>query len=433
MSRVSGKSPPRNAYGSEALAMIYITISFKRTYRQALLVMPVFRELQEAWHPGKLVERCFQDYPKKTAENERAVFLGKCAIPMAEGFSRLFPEMPKLVHSTKPSRDARRIRNAELLWGTHPGQSKVNLENSLMMKEWLKRTEGNLIAFVSGGASALLSSPPPGWTLREIVRIEKTLLSAGAPIEKINAVRISLSTLKAGGMAELVKPYSVRSFVWCDVPLGKFRITGSAPFWKYPGGLKTSPAKILREYEIAAPGPLTGKPPFRAVPGSNVFKLADGSMMASDFVGRLKERRIRARKVAIPEGTRAEEAASLIAEVVSKSPRPCVLVGNGEYPVEVKGRGKGGRCSHLAALVARELRDRGRWFFAAVATDGEDGAGGAGAFVCDESLPPMKELNEAIRKSDTAALFEKYGGLIPRSSTGNNLRDLWFLSLEEDL
>ncbi len=411
--------------------MIYITISFERTYRQAILVMPVFRGLQEAWHPGKLVERCFQDYPKRTAENERAVFLGKCAIPMAEGFSRLFPEMPKLVYSTMPSRDTRLIRNAELLWGTHPGQSKVNLKNSLMMKEWLKRTEGNLIAFVSGGTSALLSSPPSGWTLREIVKIEEALLSAGAPIEKINAVRTGLSTLKDGGMAELVKPCSVRAFVWCDVPPGKFRITGSAPFWKYPGGLKNSSAKILREYEIAAPGLLTEKPPFRAVPGSRVFKLADGSMMASDFVDRLRERQIKARKVAIPEGTRAEEAAKLIAESAAKSRRPCVLVGNSEYPVAVNGKGRGGRCSHLAALVAKELRGQEKWFFAAVATDGEDGTGGAGAFVCDETIPPVKELSEAIRKSDTAALFEKSGGLIQRASTGNNLRDLWFLSLEE--
>lgn len=412
--------------------MIYITISVKRTYGQALLVMPVFRELQGAWHPERLVERSFQDYPKKAAKMERAVFLGKCAVPMAAGFSRLFPEMPKLVYSTTPYRDARRIRNAGLFWGTHPEQSKSNIRNSTRAVDWLKRTRGDVIAFVSGGTSALLSSPPPGWTLKEIVEVEDALLLAGAPIEKINAVRVALSTLKAGGMAELVKPFSVRAFVWCDVSPGKFRITGSAPFWKYPCSSAPPPEKILKEYGIVPPEPLPEIPRFRAVPGSSVFRLADGAMMASDFVDRLRERRIKAGKVAIPEGTRAEKAAKLIAEAAAKSRRPRVLVGNGEYPVEVKGRGKGGRCSHLAALVAKELYKKKRWFFSAVATDGEDGSGGAGAFVCDETLPPMKELNEAIRKSDTAALFENNGGLIPRASSGNNLRDLWFLSLEEE-
>jgi len=412
--------------------MNFITVSVKRSYGQASVVMPVFRGLQEAWHPEKLVERCFQDYPERQAKKERAVFLGKCAVPMAAGFSRMFPEMPKLVYSTLPERDTRRVKNARILWGTHPEQSPANVKNSCAAVEWLEGTSGNVIAFVSGGTSALLSMPPHGWKLKEVMKIEDALLASGAPIEKINAVRMSLSTLKAGGMAELVKPFSVRSFVWCDVPPSRFRITGSAPFWTYPDGSKNSPAGILKEYGIVPPRPLPERAPFKQLQGSGVFRLADGAMMASDLVGRLKESRIRAKLVRVPEGTKAREAAKLIAAAASKSPRPRVLVGGGEYPVEVKGRGKGGRCSHLAALISKELYDKKRWFFAAAATDGEDGRGGAGAFVCDESLPPMKELENSIAKNDTAALFEKHGGLISRASTGNNLRDLWFLSLEEE-
>lgn len=412
--------------------MIYITISFKRTYRQASLVIPVFRELQEAWRPEIVVGSVLRAIGKNPLKAERAVFLGKCAIPMAAGFSRVFPETPKLVYSTLPERDIRKIRNARILYGTHPAQSPANTKNSSAAKEWLKGTSGNLVAFVSGGTSALLSSPPPGWTLKEVAEVERALLASGAPIGKINAVRMSLSTLKAGGMAELVKPFFVRSFVWCDVPKEEFRVTGSAPFWKYTFRSKDAPAKILKEYCIVPPKPLPERKSFREVPGSGVFRLADGETMTEDFVKRLGEKGISARKVNIPEGTTAGKAAKLIFCAAGKADRPCVLVGSGEYPVPVRGKGRGGRCSHLAALVAKELRDKKRWSFAAVATDGEDGPGGTGAFVCDVSLPPMEELETSIAKCDTATLFEKNGGLIARASTGNNLRDLWFLVLEEE-
>ena len=412
--------------------MIYITISFKRTYGQASLVMPVFRELQEAWHPEIVVGWVLRAIGKNALKAERAVFLGKCAIPMAAGFSSMFPETPKLVYSTLPERDTKKIRNARILYGTHPAQSRANMKNSSAAKEWLKGTSGNLVAFVSGGTSALLSSPPPGWTLKEVAEVEGALLASGVPIGKINAVRMSLSTLKAGGMAELVKPFFVRSFLWCDVPKEESRVTGSAPFWSNPFRSKDAPAKILKEYGIVPPKPVPERNSFREVPGSGVFRLADGETMTEDFVRRLGGKGISARKVNIPEGTAAEKAAKLISSAAGKADRPSVLVGGGEYPVAVRGKGRGGRCSHLAALVAKELRDKKRWSFAAVATDGEDGGGGAGAFVCDESLPSTGEIDDAIKRSDTAALFERHGGLVPRASTGNNLRDLWFLVLEEE-
>lgn len=394
--------------------------------------MPVYRELQGVWHPEMYVEWVLRGIGKIPLKAERAVFLGKCAVPMAAGFSRMYPEMPKLIYSTLPERDTRKIKNAKILYGTHPSQSRLNIKNSSAVKDWLGGTDGNLVAFVSGGTSALLSSPPPGWTLKEVAEVERALLTAGAPIEKINAVRIALSTLKAGGMAHIIKPFAVRSFIWCDVPREEFRITGSAPFCSYPGLPNDAPSRILNEYGIVPPKHLPERRVFREVPASRVFRLADGETMTEDLVKRLCEKGIKARMACIPEGTKADRAAKMIASAASKCRRPGVLVGSGEYPVEVRGKGRGGRCSHLAALVAKELSDKKRWFFSAVATDGEDGGGGAGAFVCDESLPPMKELDGAIAKNDTAALFEKYCGLIPRASTGNNLRDLWFLSMEED-
>jgi glycerate 2-kinase len=411
--------------------MFFITVSIKRSYRQTSLVMPVFRELQRIWHPGSAIERLFPVLSAPRFYPERAVFLGKCAVSMAEGASKFLPELPKLVYSTLPEHKGDKIKNVEYLWGTHPNQSLLNVKNSKRAAEWLKSTRGDLLAFISGGTSALISSPPAPWKLGEVVRIENSLLKAGAPIEKINIVRMAFSNLRAGGMAELVKPYPVQSFIWCDVPPKLYKIVGSAPFWnngKFPG---TSPREILEEYGIASPRAIPEKKNFKPAKGSKAIKLADGEMFAGDFVKRLKAKNISAKIINIEEGTSAEKASEKIAGIAKNSKRPCVLVGSGEYPVAVKGDGKGGRCSHLAALMTKELYDQKKWFFAAIATDGEDGGGGGcGAHVCDEKLPEKNKLNKAIIECRTADLFEETGSLIPGKPTGNNLRDLWFLSLE---
>jgi len=110
--------------------------------------------------------------------------------------------------------------------------------------------------------------------------------------------------------------------------------------------------------------------------------------------------------------------------------RPRALVGAGEATVKAKASGRGGRCSHLAAAVAKRMlkaRSSRRWLFAAVATDGVDGGAGAGAWTDWEVVPCERELGEALESCDTGTLWEKAGTLAPRNPSGNNLRDVWVL------
>jgi glycerate 2-kinase len=411
--------------------MNYITVSIPASYGQLSLAMPVFRELQDFWLPERYIEREFRGVINSSFQPERAMFFGKCAPSLARGFFKLFPSIPVLVYSTLPVEDLEPSGNRTFLWGTHPLQSLVNVDNSNRTIRWVNETKGDLLAFVSGGTSALLCSPPPSWSLSEIMEMEASLLRAGAPIEKTNRVRIALSTLKGGGMAKLVRPYSVRSFVWCDVDPESYAMTGSAPFWNPRRSSSESCGEILREYGITCPKQIQEDAQADLPDCSEVAKLADGSMMVVDFARRLEEKGITVKTVEFAEGTCAEKAANGISAMARNAERPCMLVGNGEYPVKVKGNGKGGRCSHLAALMARELYDLRKWCFAAVATDGEDGNGGGGAVVHDEMLPGKDKLLGAIAGCSTAGLFEEAGALLPRITTRNNLRDLWFLSLEE--
>lgn len=139
-----------------------------------------------------------------------------------------------------------------------------------------------------------------------------------------------------------------------------------------------------------------------------------------------------AKEVACGEGRWSGDVARLLGRAALVAGRkPSAIIGVGEVRVDAGPHGGvGGRCTHLAAEVALALQQGGagkKWAFAAIATDGVDGAAGGGAWVDSESVPAAHELREALTNFDTGSLWARRGSLVPRRPTGNNLRDLWVL------
>src|SRR6185312_6455105 len=89
--------------------------------------------------------------------------------------------------------------------------------------------------------------------------------------------------------------------------------------------------------------------------------------------------------------------------------------------------GRGGRCTHLAALVARDL-PRG-FTFVAAASDGVDGASDtAGAIVDASSFADRAALDRALAAFDTGPLHLAAGTALPGGPTGLNLTDVHALT-----
>ncbi|MBN9165407.1 MAG: glycerate kinase, partial [Myxococcales bacterium] len=105
------------------------------------------------------------------------------------------------------------------------------------------------------------------------------------------------------------------------------------------------------------------------------------------------------------------------------------LVRAAEPSLELPERaGKGGRSTHLGALVGLEL-PRGAMFLAA-ATDGVDGASGtAGAVVGAAFLRKVgaAAVRRALDHYDTGALHLAAGTALPSRPSGHNLADLHVL------
>jgi hydroxypyruvate reductase len=105
---------------------------------------------------------------------------------------------------------------------------------------------------------------------------------------------------------------------------------------------------------------------------------------------------------------------------------PGVLLLGGECPVKVSGTGKGGRCTHLALLLAKRMEGRKGFSFMALATDGTDGpTDAAGAIVDGATAGTIADLEQAINRCDSYSALERVGALLKTGATGTNVNDVY--------
>ena len=99
-----------------------------------------------------------------------------------------------------------------------------------------------LVVLLSGGASALLASPPEGVLPIELVELTRLLLASGADIEEVNTIRKQVSRVAGGRLANAANADRVEVLVISDVPGDRLEVIGSGPFAEDPtrvqGGLR---------------------------------------------------------------------------------------------------------------------------------------------------------------------------------------------------
>jgi glycerate 2-kinase len=134
---------------------------------------------------------------------------------------------------------------------------------------------------------------------------------------------------------------------------------------------------------------------------------------------------------------------ALAAEYVALAGRtrtPRIFVRAAEPAVSVTTTGgRGGRSTHLAALVGKLLAERRvqgakRILFAALASDGVDGRSGAGGAIIDGLFAERVAarlgdgaLVRSLERFDTGALHRELGTAIATRATGHNLADVHVL------
>ncbi len=365
-------------------------------------------------------------------EPSRILCLGKAAPALARAAARVWPGVPGLLYGT--ARDGEVPRDFVELYGDHPFPTSHNVKSTASVERWVKKGEGPLLACVSGGGSSLLVHPRAPWTLREKTAVCAEMWRRGAAIRELNAVRARLSEVKAGGLRRLAGKWPVATAIWSDVGPRDGKLVSSAP--TLPMDLGRLAGKALARYGVAVPRPLPRlRPPPPTREGDRWAVIYDACKLRGELAEALAAREMKVREVPCREGVTASGIARVLRRMAEESAGGVshAFVGAGEVRVDASGKsGNGGRCTHLAAEVALQFSRRcfrGRWAFAAIATDGVDGAAGGGAWVDKDCLPEEAVLQEALASCDTGSLWERAGTLLPRRPTGNNLRDLWVLTV----
>jgi hydroxypyruvate reductase len=401
------------------------------TFPSAQSLMSGLTAFQGEIDPETLAGSYLQEVGIGTTVPGRILCLGKAAPGLARAASCRWPGVAGLLYGNAPSGDA--PERYLTLWGDHPFPSEGNLRRTEEVRRWIRRGEGPLLALVSGGGSSLLVAPRSPWSLSDKLALTSRLLCSGAPIREVNAVRSRLSDVKAGGLLDDVRRWPCATLVWSDVGPRDWRYVASGPTIPVQRGRDAEAILERRSipYPLALPA---AKAAVRPRPGDSAAVLCDALTVRRALAPFMRARGYGVRQIAVPEGQSADHLAEVLVRgfFAKRARRPRAWIGVGEATVKVRaGGGAGGRCSHLAAAVSLAALRSGAgraWAFAAIATDGVDGDAGGGAWVDARSLPSQRALEKALADFDTGTLWLEHGSALPRSPTGNNLRDLWVLA-----
>lgn len=399
----------------------------KRQNLSSLVTKAVFESLKET-SPENAFFKGFLEYYGVNFEVKKAVFVGKCALSLFLGFRKFYKKIPSFVYGVGKERGFKE-GNAIVRFGTHPLPSLKNIAICEEMVSFLKEDKGGSLFFISGGSSSLLFLPAIKASLKEIVEIEKQLLLKGAPIKEVNFVRMALSKLRGGGVSQIVKPYPFIGFIWCDVKKEDYKLVGSAPLGGIGVNVKKEAISILKKYEINTKIEIVDKK-CNELSTNSIIPLFDGEKLVKKVITNLKKEQINAKEVKIKEGVYSEVAAKILSDKVKKAKEEMVFVTNGEFPVVVKRRGFGGRCSHLLLCLYKELKNKKNFFAIAIATDGCDGNFGSGGFIHSHIEIDEKEVKNHLEMFNSGKLLKKNCLLFERFESGNNLRDLVVISTE---
>ena len=310
-----------------------------------------------------------------------------------------------------------------------------------------------LVVLLSGGASALLASPPEGILPIELVELTRLLLASGADIEEVNTVRKQVSRVAGGRLANVANADRVEVLVISDVPGDRLEVIGSGPFAEDHTGYREA-CDILRRRDL-----WNSLPPglHRHLEEGEVVEDAEGKRLGGSVFQKVRHHVVASNEDALVAAVRCatEDALRVVslgaalygearvageriaAEVRSLASqegdsRPVCFIGGGETTVTLRGAGKGGRNQELALAAAIALEGVPGVGLLAAGTDGIDGVtDAAGAFVDGGTVARGEALGlvaqEALDRNDSYGFFEQEGGLFRTGPSGTNVMDLILL------
>jgi len=351
----------------------------------------------------------------------------------------------------------------EQVEASHPVPNQAGIAGAQRILDLVRAADEKtfIICLISGGASALLIAPVEGITLQDKQETTQLLLSAGASIFELNAVRKHLSMVKGGKLAQASWPAQLVTLIVSDVIGDPLDVIASGPTaadnstfteaWaviKKFGLQERLPAHVADYLQrgIAGQVPETVKendPSLDKTRNVVIAGIRQALAAATEKAGQLG---YASRTISDALQGEARDAARFLAHAaraeldgMKPGQRHCLLCG-GETTVSVRGTGKGGRNQEFALAFALEIEGWHGVTLLSVGTDGGDGPTDAAGAMVDGStaararslgIDPLSYLDD----NDSYAFFHRYDTAsgshchFKTGPTGTNVMDIQIVQL----
>jgi glycerate 2-kinase len=340
--------------------------------------------------------------------------------------------------------------------GGHPLPNPASFGAGRAILECLAGCDQNTLIFflISGGGSSMVEQPLDSHlTLADFDDLNAALITCGAPIDEINAVRKHLSATKGGRLAAAA-PFSRKlTLAISDVPAGQESALASGPTLPDPTTIHDA-GRIVRQYDLLPRLPALLRDAFERhtlretpKPGHACFGLAHFEVLlgAHDLTHAAHHACEAEGYICICDNStdnwpisRASDflLGELEAHAMANPGHRVAVLCEGELSSPVSGNGVGGRNAAFVLACAPKIAGKAITVLSA-GTDGIDGNSPAAGAVADgKTLLRARALGldgaDFHRRSDSYHFFAQLGDTIVTGPTGNNLRDLRILMAEPD-
>jgi hydroxypyruvate reductase len=377
------------------------------------------------------------------------VAFGKAAHAMVEGLALvLTPKVPLEGVVSAPTAPGYVVRGMRYFVAGHPVPNAGSWKAAEAILALLRRCDDRSLVFflLSGGGSALVELPlDPAQTLEDVRALHRALVTCGAPIDAINAVRKHFSAVKGGRLAVAAGQATKVTLGVTDVPAGRESALGSGPTLPDPTTI-SDVERIIKEFSLHNKFSVAlrrwldeGKMPETPKAGDPAFAKAYFSLLLGmDDLFHPAHHAAEAEScVTACDNTTddwlvekaAENLLGQLEDLRRTHPgRRVALIADGEVSSPVTGNGIGGRNAAFVLACVEKIAGNNIAVLSA-GTDGIDGNSlAAGAVADGETLARAHaaglDPGDALRRSDSHTFFARLGDAVVTGPTGNNLRDL---------
>ena len=386
----------------------------------------IFDHALSAVDPRKAVKNTRLDLPSGPIYS---IAIGKAATSMARGLEDALGDkltVPVLIAA-----------------GGHPLPDEKSLAAAQAAFALLDRAnaeDATVVFLISGGGSAMIEWPVSDEiSLADLQAANKTLISCGAHIAEVNAVRRAFSAVKGGALARRAPRARLFTLIVSDTNPGDEASVASGPTLNPPADAPKA-IDVVEHYQLQTVLPESimravrnDKPASGAINSSHLVLLDNNTAIKAAFDKALDLVTV-ASMSAICEQEIQEGCDLLLASLMARpvDATYCIVSG-GEFSCPVRGDGRGGRNLETVLRCAIGLAGKSPHLVVLSAgTDGIDGNSLAAGAVADETtIQRARDLgldaDQYLARSDSYSFFEQLSDLIVTGPTGTNVRDLRIL------